>query len=122
MEIRELTYATIGCCMAVHSGLGSGLLEACYHNALYYELKAAGLSVRADVPYEVCYRGYTVGEYFADLLVEGSLIVEVKATNGLLPVHTAQLLNYLAISECPVGLLTNFQGSRLEWKRLARSG
>ncbi len=122
MELRELTYAIIGGCMQVHSGLGPGLLEACYHNALYYQLQAAGLSVRGDVPYEVHYLGQTVGEYYADLLVEERVIIEVKAVSTFLPVHTAQLLNYLAISHCPVGLLVNFQGVSLDWRRLARSG
>ena len=120
MEPRELTYRVIGCCMEVHSGLGPGLLEACYHNGLYYQLQASGLRVRADVPYEVVYLGHTVGEYFADLLVEGQVIVEVKAVSGLTPAHTAQVLNYLAISKAPVGLLVNFQGTSLEWRRYAR--
>ena len=78
------------------------------------------LRVQADVPYEVVYLGHTVGEYFADLLVEGRVIVEVKAVSSLIPAHTAQVLNYLAISKAAVGLLVNFQGARLEWRRFAR--
>ncbi len=122
MELKELTYAVIGSCMKVHSSLGPGLLEACYHNALYYQFKADGLLVHADFPYEVTHLGYTVGQYYADLVVAGAVIVEVKAASDLLPVHTAQLLNYLAISGCPVGLLVNFQGSRLLWRRYVRGG
>ena len=68
MKLKELTYAVIGSCMRVHSSLGPGLLEACYHNALYYQLKNDGLSVQADVPFEVTHLGYPVGQYYADLV------------------------------------------------------
>jgi GxxExxY protein len=122
MKLKEVTYAVIGSCMRVHSALGPGLLEACYHNALYYQLKSDGLSVCADVPFEVTHLGYTVGQYYADLLAAGAVIIEVKAVSELLPVHTAQLLNYLAISGLPVGLLVNFQGTRLVWRRFVRGG
>jgi len=122
MELRELTYTIIGCCFAVHKNLGPGLLESCYHNGLYYELQHASLAVRYNVPYAVSHRGYTVGEYFADLVVENRVIIEVKAVSGFNPAHTAQLLNYLSISSCPVGLLVNFQGVSLEWRRLAKGG
>jgi GxxExxY protein len=122
MELRELTYSIIACCFKVHRGLGQGLLEQCYHNGLYYELKHAGLRVGYNVPFPVEYRGYTVGEYFADLLVEDKVIIEVKAVSALASAHKAQLLNYLAISRCPVGLLVNFKGYSLEWKRYAGSG
>lgn len=120
MELRELTYSVIGACFTVHKGLGPGLLEACYHNGLYYQLQKEGLRVGYNIPYPVEYLGHTVGEYFADLVVEGTVIVEVKAVLGLVSAHTAQLLNYLAISKCPTGLLVNFQRTSLEWKRLAR--
>ena len=119
MELRDLTYAIIGSCFKVHQGLGRGLLEACYHNGLFYQLQREGLRVGYNTPFPVEYLGHTVGEYFADLVVEGRVIIEVKAVTMLASTHTAQLLNYLAISGCPVGLLVNFQGSRLEWKRFA---
>ncbi len=118
MVHKELSFQIIGCCMAVHSGLGPGLLEQCYHNALYYELKAAGLSTGYNVPFTVKYRGETVGEYFADLVVENKVIIELKSVKTLAPEHTAQLINYLHISGCKLGLLVNFQVSSLEWKRL----
>ena len=122
MELRDLTYSIIGCCFTVHKTLGPGLLESCYHNALYYQLAHSGLQVGYNAPYPVEYLGHTVGEYFADLLVENLVIIEVKAVSALGSAHTAQVLNYLAISRCPVGLLVNFQGTSLEWKRYAGGG
>ena len=115
---KELSYRVIGCCIEVHKALGPGLLEQCYHNALYYELQAAGLSVGYNVPCTVRYRGNIVGEYFAELVVEDTIILELKAVQQLSEVHTAQVLNYLHIAHLNLGLLVNFHGSRLEWKRL----
>ena len=115
---KELSYKIVGCCMEVHSQLGPGLLEQCYHNALFYELKQAGLNVVYNAPFNVFYKGETVGEYFADLVVEGRVIIELKSVKTLLSVHTAQLINYLHISGCRLGLLVNFQCSSLEWRRL----
>ncbi len=118
MVHEELSYKIIGCCMAVHSSLGAGLLEQCYHNALFYELKAAGFNVGYNAPFTVKYREEVVGEYFADLVVEGKVIIELKSVKRLGDEHTAQVINYLRISGCRLGLLVNFQGSSLEWKRL----
>ena len=118
MVHEKCSFRVIGACMAVHNSLGSGLLEQCYHNALYYELKGSGLSVEYNKPFTVLYKGQVVGEYFADLEVEGSIIVEIKSARRLSEEHTAQVLNYLHISGYRLGLLVNFQGSKLEWKRL----
>ena len=104
--------------MAVHSALGPGLLEQCYHNALFYELKGAGLSAGYNVPFNVEYSGNIVGEYFADLVVDNSVILELKAVKQLSDVHRAQLINYLCISGLRVGYLLNFRGTSLEWQRL----
>jgi GxxExxY protein len=104
--------------MEVHNGLGPGLLEQCYHNALFYELKAAGIRVGYNVPFTVRHRGQVVGEYFADLVAENRVIIELKSAAKLSKEHMAQLINYLHISGCRLGLLVNFQGSHLEWKRL----
>ena len=101
----------------VHNELGPALLESCYHNALYVELKAAGLSVNYNAPFNVFYRGETVGEFFADLAVEGRAIIEIKSVKALSAANEAQLLNYLHISGCRLGYLVNFQGSRAVWKR-----
>ena len=118
MVNKEKAYRVVGCCMEVHSKLGAGLLENCYHNALYYELKATGFSVGYNVPYNVFYKGQQVGEYYADLVVDSEIIIELKSTKALSQAHVAQLINYLHISGCRLGLLVNFQGSSLEWRRI----
>jgi len=118
MVHEQLSFSVIGCCMAVHNSLGTGLLERCYHNALYYELQAEGLAVEYNKPYTVFHREQVVGEYFADLVVEEKIIIEIKAVRRLSEEHTAQVLNYLHISGLRLGLLVNFQGSKVEWKRL----
>ena len=117
MVHEKLSFRVIGCCIAVHNSLGPGLLEQCYHNALYYELKAEGLSVEYNKPFTVLHRGQVVGEYFADLVVGSKSIIEIKSARRLSEEHTAQVLNYLHISGYRLGLLVNFQGSKLEWKR-----
>ena len=103
---------------AVHKELGPGLLEQPYHNALYYELVALGGTVVYNAPFSVCYRGQVVGEYFADLVVNGKVVLELKSVTELGSAHTAQLLNYLRLSGCRLGFLLNFHGPRLEFKRL----
>ena len=118
MMKKDLSYDVVGCCMRVHSKMGPGLLEQCYHNALYYEIAGRGHKVVYNAPFIVEYEGHRVGEYFADLVVDGSIIIELKSVKHLSEVHQAQLINYLYISRCKVGLLVNFQGMRLEWKRL----
>ena len=116
---ESLSFKIIGCCFRVHNELGAGLLEQCYHNALFYELRACGFKVGYNAKFNVRYRGQLVGEYFADLLVEDKIILELKAVKRLNKVHYAQIMNYLHISGCHLGLLVNFQGSQLEWKRFA---
>jgi GxxExxY protein len=118
MIYEELSYKILGCCMNVHSTLGCGLLEKCYHNALLYELQEAGLLVGSNVSYKALYHDKIVGEYFADIVVEKKIILELKSVIKLARVHTAQLLNYLHLSGCRLGFLVNFQGIELEWKRL----
>lgn len=118
MTNEKLSYQIIGCCMEVHSTLGGGLLEQCYHNALYFELVSKGCNVGYNVPYNVYYKDNQVGEYFADLLVNSEVIIELKSVKSLSPAHKAQIINYLHISKCRLGLLVNFQNSQLEWQRV----
>jgi len=117
MLYQELSSEVIGAVITVHKVLGGGLLEFPYHNALYYECKERGLLVQYNVPFPVFYKGKQVGEYFADLVVGGKVIVEVKSVGKLTEVHKAQLVNYLRIAGLRVGLLVNFQGVRAEWQR-----
>jgi GxxExxY protein len=118
MVYPEESKLVLDAAFAVHKSLGPGLLEQLYHNALYYELQALGASVVFNSPFEVFYRGRVVGEYFADLLVNGLVVLEVKAVTALGTAHSAQLLNYLKLSGCRLGFLLNFQPERLEFRRL----
>jgi GxxExxY protein len=101
--------------MTVHSALGPGLLESAYEACLVYELRERGLQVRTQVPLPLVYRGVQLGAaYRMDLLVEDSLVVELKTVDKLQPVHEAQLLSYLKLSGHQVGLLINFHVPRLK--------
>jgi GxxExxY protein len=115
--LRELTEAVIGAAFEVHNELGAGFLEKVYQTALAGELSTRGLSAQAESPIPVLYKGKPVGQYFADILVDGSLIVEVKALRDLAPEHEAQLIHYLKATGIKVGLLLNFGRSRLQFRR-----
>ena len=95
-----------------------GFLEKVYERALVRELALRELQVRAQVSMRVNYKGRSVGEYFADLLVEERLLVELKCVESFAPEHTAQCLNYLRASSLRLCLLLNFQHPKLHWKRL----
>ncbi len=112
----DLTEKIIGAAYAVYNALGHGFLEKVYENALAVELNRLGLSVKQQEPVAVSYKGDLVGEYVADLVVEGKVIVEVKAVGELQKVHEAQLINYLKATSIQVGLLINF-GPEIEIKR-----
>ena len=116
----ELTGAIIECCFEVMRELGPGFLERIYKNALLITMKEKGLQVEVEQPFEVMFRGKVIGRYRADLVVEETVIVELKCCESLIKEHQAQLFNYLKVSELPVGLLVNFQRWKLEWKRLQR--
>jgi len=104
-----LTGEIIRCALAVHSALGPGLLESAYEACLAYELRAAGLAVQTQVALPVQYREVRLDVgYRIDLLVENAVIVELKAVDHILPIHKAQLLSYLKLRDCRVGLLINF--------------
>ena len=101
----------------VYNELGYGFLEKVYQNAMYFELKSLGYKVEAQKQIKVYFKEQLVGEYFSDLLVEDKVIVELKATELLMNVHVAQIMNYLKATPIEVGLLLNF-GEELEFKRL----
>lgn len=104
-----LSYKVIGCAMEVYNVLGPGLLESAYEKALIHELQINGLSVSSQVPVEMSYKGVNLGEGLRlDLLVEDSLIVELKSVDELKPVHYKQLLTYLKLLDKRIGLLINF--------------
>ena len=112
----KLTEEIIGAFYSVFNALGYGFLEKVFANALKLELERRGLIVKQEFPIVVRYLGQTVGEYFADLVVNDLVIVEIKATKALLQEHEAQLLNYLKATPYEVGLLLNF-GPKPEQKR-----
>jgi GxxExxY protein len=111
-----LTEAIIGAAYQVHNTLGHGFLEKVYENALAVELRERGFALRAQCPVEVSYRGELVGRFVADLVVEGQVVVEVKAASALDGAHEAQLINYLKATGNRVGLLINF-GPQVEVRR-----
>lgn len=113
-----LTQAIIGAAMEVHNSLGSGFLEKVYENALAIELRSLGYLVEQQKPMIVRYKGQVVGEYLADLLVDGRVVVELKVADALTDLHLAQVLNYLRATNLEVGLLLNFHTARLQWKRV----
>jgi GxxExxY protein len=117
-KLNQLTERVIGCAFNVSNGLGCGFLEKVYENALAHELRKAGLHVEQQYPITVHYDGVVVGEYFADLIVEGVVIIELKACRDLDEIHSAQCLNYLLATGLPVCLLLNFGNSKLQIKRL----
>jgi GxxExxY protein len=117
MECNELTYQINGAVFEVNRTLGSGFLEKVYENALVKELTSRGLSVQQQVPVNAFYKGTQVGDYFVDILVEGSVIMELKAVDALKKVHVAQLLNYLKATESKIGFLVNFTYPKAEIKR-----
>ena len=119
-----LTERVIGLAIDVHKELGPGLLESVYEACLAFELKRAAIPFRRQAAIPVVYHGFRLHTGFrADLLIADDLIVEIKAVERLVPAHEAQLLTYLRMSGCQVGLLLNFNAMRLKdgLRRLVRS-
>ena len=115
---RELTYKIRQCVYEVYRTLGCGFLEKVYENALLEELKLSGIAARAQVPVDISYKGKPVGQYFADILVDNSVILELKAQRQLDRIGEAQLLNYMRATGVGVGMLINFAFPKASIKRL----
>jgi GxxExxY protein len=113
---EELTNVIIKTFYEVYNELGYGFLEKVYQNSLYLELKNKGLKVEAQKRLAVYYKGTEVGEYYADLIVEDKIILELKAAEYIVKDFENQILNYLRATDCEVGLLLNF-GKKPEFKR-----
>jgi GxxExxY protein len=115
MEFDELSRRVIGCAIEVHRNLGPGLLESTYRQCLGCELSQAGIPFQMEVPLPVRYKEMLLDcGYRIDLLVSGDLIVEIKCVETLLPIHQAQILTYMRLSKIPVGLIINFNVTRLQ--------
>lgn len=117
-ELNAITEKIIGAAYTVSNTLGCGFLEKVYENAMFLEVSKSNLSVVRQKPLHVFYDDQIVGEYFADLIVEGEIIVEIKAIKELNEIHQAQLMNYLVACNKRCGLLINFGKPRVEIKRM----
>jgi GxxExxY protein len=117
--MNTLTQAVIGAAYKVHNNLGSGFLENIYEKAMVIELQQMNIVVERQYPISVFYNGEEIGDYYADLFVDGRLIVELKAVENLSLAHEKQLVNYLAATKTDIGLLINF-GSSVQVKRKYR--
>jgi GxxExxY protein len=113
-----LTEQVLSAAFEVSNTLGAGFLEKVYERALLRELGLRGVRVTAQTSLPVTYKGRCVGEYFADLLVEDVLVIELKCVDRLAGEHVAQCRNYLRASGRTLCLLINFQKSKVEWKRI----
>jgi GxxExxY protein len=118
MDLNDITYIINGAVFEVNKVLGHGFLEKVYENALLIELKQRGLAVESQVPITVRYKGEVVGEYVADLLLEGRVIIELKTVDKIEKLHEAQLMHYLKATSIPIGLLVNFKHPKAEIKRI----
>jgi GxxExxY protein len=119
-EAYDLCGQIIGVAMKIHSTLGPGFLESVYQNALIWELRKSGLKSEAQKPVSVQYDGQIVGAFAADLLVNDSVIIEIKAIQTLAKAQEVQLVNYLTATGLNEGLLLNFGAERLEFKKKFR--
>ncbi len=117
-QTNELTEKIIGCAYAVANTLGHGFLEKVYENALLVELGNKGLRAIQQHPIKVLYDGVSVGDYYADLLIEDRVIVELKAAKDIDDLHVAQCLNYLKATGIKVCLLINFGKPRIDIRRI----
>ena len=117
---QELTGKILEGAFAVHNTLGCGFLEKVYSNARLFELRNMGLKCEQEILFKVKYRDVVVGDYCADLIVEGRVLVELKACASLDSVHGAQILNYLKAGGIQLGLLLNFGKSKLQYRRFVR--
>jgi GxxExxY protein len=115
MEFDELSRNVIGCAIEVHRNLGPGLLESTYRQCLACELSHASIAFQMELPVPVRYKDVLLDcGYRIDLLVSGDLVVEIKSAEALLPIHQAQVLTYMRLAKIPIGLLINFNVTKLQ--------
>ena len=112
--LNDLSYRVVGCAIEVHKYLGPGLLESVYHDCLKQELVLQGFNFKSQLVVPVNYKGLSLStDYRLDFLVEDQMVVELKAMDGILPVHEAQLLTYMKLLQKPKGMLINFNCSNI---------
>ena len=117
MEYKELTEKIIGCAYRVYNKMGFGYLESVYEKCMLIELRKAGFDIESQKPIRIQYEGEVVGDFIADILVNDTVILELKSVRKLVEAHEVQLVNYLVATGKPVGLLINFGETRVAVKR-----
>jgi len=113
---ETVVYRILSAARAVHAALGPGFIESIYARALTMELKDSGFRVDRETAIRVLYRSIPVGKHRLDLLVEGAVIIELKANRSIIPVHVAQMQSYLHATNFPFGLLLNFGTTEFQWE------
>lgn len=120
MEYKNITEKIIGCAFRVYNKMGFGFLESVYENCLQIELKKSGLTFESQKSINVYYDDQIVGQYIADIIVQDTIIVELKSVRKIVTAHEMQLVNYLTATKMPVGLIINFGEEKVEIKRKVR--
>ena len=121
MEHKELTEKIIGCAYSVYNKMGFGFLESVYEKCMLIELHKAGLDVESQKSITVYYDNEIVGEFIADIIVNDTVILELKSVRQIINAHEVQLVNYLVATGKPVGLILNFGENKVEIKRKIKS-
>jgi|SRR5579859_3766225 len=117
--LKEETRAIIGCAFEVLNGLGHGMNEKCYENALTVEFRLREIKFDQQRSFDVLYKGEAVGKFIPDLIAGSKIVVDAKVIDCITDHERGQMLNYLRITRLPIGLILNFKHARLEWERIA---
>ena len=121
MEYKDITETVIGCAYRVYNKMGFGFLESVYEKCFLIELRKAGLDTESQEPITVYYDGEIVGEFVADIIVNDTIILELKSVRRVSKAHEVQLVNYLVATGKPVGLILNFGERKVEIKRKVKA-
>lgn len=121
MEHAEITEKVIGCAYRVYNRMGFGFLESVYEKCMMIELREAGLRAKSQEPIKVYYDGELIGDFVADIVVQDTVILELKSVRRVVKAHEVQLVNYLVATGKPVGLILNFGAGKVEVKRKVKS-
>ena len=116
--LKDEVYQIVGCAMEVLNGIGHGLNEKIYENALVVEFKLRSIAFDQQRRFEVTYKTVKVGEFIPDLITHGSVVVDAKVIDGITDHERGQMINYLRITKLRVGVLLNFKHAKLEWERI----
>ena len=117
---KDLSYRIVGLAMKVHSKLGYGFLEKVYENGLMVLFRREGIEAKQQVPITVYFEEEVVGNYYADILVEDKVILEIKSVENIIDAHIAQTLNYLKATGLRLAIILNFSKEKLEYKRIVK--